>query len=189
MVDDAHATGVLGKNGAGTVEYFGLKGRIDIQMGTLSKALASEGGYIAGKKNLIEYLKHNSKSFIYSTALAPHIIAVSLKSLELIKEHPELRTTLIENSEWFQDKLQEIGFKINRVKTPIIPLMIGESDTAMELSRMLFEEGIYIPAIRPPTVQKGTSRLRITLMATHTREDLTQALEVIKKQGKKLKLI
>lgn len=189
MVDDAHATGVLGPNGAGTADYFGLKDRIDIQMGTLSKALASEGGYVAGKQCLIDYLRHRAKSFIYSTALAPQTIAVSLKALEIVKEQPELRKVLLENAKWFQEQLILAGFKIRETKTPIIPIIIGEADAAVQFSRRLLEEGIYIPAIRPPTVPEGTSRLRVSLMATHTKEDLSYSLEKIKEVGQKLDII
>jgi 8-amino-7-oxononanoate synthase len=189
MVDDAHATGVLGPNGAGTADYFGLKDRIDIQMGTLSKALASEGGYVAGKQCLIDYLRHRAKSFIYSTALAPQTIAVSLKALEIVKEQPELRKVLLENAKWLQEQLILAGFKIRETKTPIIPIIIGEADAAVQFSRRLLEEGIYIPAIRPPTVPEGTSRLRVSLMATHTKEDLSYSLEKIKEVGQKLDII
>lgn len=187
MVDDAHGTGVLGKNGAGTVEYFNLKGKIDIQIGTLSKAFASEGGYIAGSKILIEYLRHRARSFIYSTALSPITIGIALKALEIIISEPNLRKNLLSNSKWLQERLLKLGFKVLESKTPIIPIIIGDAKMAVEISESLFKAGIYIPAIRPPTVPVNTSRLRITLMATHTIDDLQLALveleQVIRGRG------
>ncbi|WP_003540764.1 8-amino-7-oxononanoate synthase [Desulfotomaculum nigrificans] len=189
MVDDAHATGVLGPNGGGSVDYFGLQNEVDIQMGTLSKAFASEGGYIAGKQSLIDYLRHKAKSFIYSTALAPHNIAVSLKALELIQKEPERRKSLLEKSRWFRGELVKNGFDVPMNNTPIIPLMVGEADKAVTFSRMLYDEGVYVPAIRPPTVPNGSSRLRFSIMATHTHEDLAMALQKSIVIGKELGLI
>lgn len=188
MVDDAHATGVLGPNGGGTVDFFSLKDKVDIQMGTLSKAFASEGGYIAGKLSLIDYLRHKAKSFIYSTALAPHNIAVALKALEIIQKEPETRTSLLEKSLWFRGELIENGFVVPENHSPIIPLMVGEADQAVEFSRILMNEGVYVPAIRPPTVPAGTSRLRFSIMATHNYEDLKMAIKKIKATGDKLVL-
>ncbi|AEF92960.1 8-amino-7-oxononanoate synthase [Desulfotomaculum nigrificans CO-1-SRB] len=189
MVDDAHATGVLGPNGGGSVDYFGLQNEVDIQMGTLSKAFAGEGGYIAGKQSLIDYLRHKAKSFIYSTALAPHNIAVSLKALELIQKEPERRKSLLEKSRWFRGELVKNGFDVPMNNTPIIPLMVGEADKAVTFSRMLYDEGVYVPAIRPPTVPNGSSRLRFSIMATHTHEDLAMALQKTIVIGKELGLI
>ncbi|WP_333871546.1 8-amino-7-oxononanoate synthase [Desulforamulus putei] len=189
MVDDAHATGVLGPNGGGTVDYFGLEDEVDIQMGTLSKAFASEGGYIAGKQILIDYLRHKAKSFIYSTALAPHNIAVALKALELIQKEPERRKSLLEKSRWFRGELVKNGFDVPTNNTPIIPLMVGEADKAVTFSRILYDEGVYVPAIRPPTVPNGSSRLRFSIMATHTDEDLAMALQKSIVIGKELGLI
>lgn len=189
MVDDAHATGVLGPNGGGTSDYFHLKGDVDIQMGTLSKALASEGGYVAGKQYLIDYLRNKARSFIFSTALAPHTIGVSLNALNIVMNEPEPRRTLLASSLWFQARLRSAGFHVMETKTPIIPVMIGEAGMAVQFSRRLMEEGIHVPAIRPPTVPAGTSRLRITLMATHTREDLEFALQKIKEVRQELGLV
>ncbi|HEY5524998.1 MAG TPA: 8-amino-7-oxononanoate synthase, partial [Clostridium sp.] len=184
MVDDAHATGVLGKNGSGTLAYFGLDNEIDIMMGTLSKAAASEGGYVAGKKDLIDYLRNYARSFIYSTALSPSVIAVSIKALEIIEKDEERRVKLLKMSDWFQNELQIAGFNLIKTKTPIIPIMVGQVDKTVEFSKSLLKEGIYIPAIRPPSVPEGTSRLRISLMATHTQQDLEEALTKIKLIGK-----
>ncbi|OOM14541.1 8-amino-7-oxononanoate synthase [Clostridium saccharobutylicum] len=189
MVDDAHATGILGKNGSGTASYFNLHSQIDIMMGTLSKSVASEGGYVAGSKDLINYFKNFSRSFIYSTSLSPATIAVSIKSLEIIKKDDERRANLLKMSNWFQCQLEAAGFNIIKTKTPIIPIMIGSADKAVEFSKSLLEGGIYIPAIRPPTVPQGTSRLRVSLMATHTIQDLEESLTKIKLIGKKLNII
>jgi len=189
MVDDAHATGILGKKGSGTSSYFGLDNEIDIMMGTLSKAVASEGGYVAGKKDLIDYLRNYARSFVYSTALSPSTIAVSIKALEIIEKDEESRVKLLKMSDWFQKELEIAGFNLIRTKTPIIPIMVGQADKAVEFSKGLLEEGVYIPAIRPPTVPEGTSRLRISLMATHSQQDLEEALIKIKLIGKQLNII
>lgn len=189
MVDDAHATGILGPNGGGTVDLFGLKNIIDIQMGTLSKALASEGGFIAGKQHLIDYLINRARTFIFTTALSPATIAVSLAALEIVQHEPENRKKLLENAQWFYKQLFNAGFQTIESRTPIIPIIIGDTEKALQFSKDLLKEGIYIPAIRPPTVHPGTSRLRITLMATHTQHDLKYALEKIIAIGQNLNII
>lgn len=189
MVDDAHATGILGKNGSGTCSYFNLDNQIDIMMGTLSKSVASEGGYAAGSKDLINYLKNSARSFIYSTALSPATIAVSIKALEIIAKDEERRFNLLKMSNWFQHELKAAGFNVIETQTPIIPIMVGPADKTVEFSRDLLNSGIYIPAIRPPSVPEGTSRLRVSLMATHTVQDLKEALTKIKLIGKNLNII
>lgn len=191
MVDEAHSLGILGKDGRGLREYFNLKEKIDINMGTLSKVLASEGGYVAGDKMLIDYLKNKARSFIYSTASAPANIKVILKALEIVESENERRENLRKNIFWFKNKLRDKGFKLINYEepTPIIPLIIGDSDKVYKFSELLFEAGIYVPSIRPPSVPLGTSRLRISLMATHTKKDLEIALEKIEKCAKKLKII
>lgn len=189
MVDDAHATGVIGPNGGGTSDYCGLNDTIDIQMGTLSKALAGEGGYVAGKKNLIEILRHRARSFIYSTALAPQTIAVALAALDIVKSEPKRRESLLANGIWFRRQLMAAGFETSDGLTPIIPVRIGAAERAVQFSQRLLAAGIYIPAIRPPTVPKGTSRLRISIMATHNREMLQTALNALQSIGRELGLI
>ncbi len=189
MVDDAHGTGVLGKNGGGTASYFGVSNQINILMGTLSKAVASEGGYVAGKYELIDYFKNFSRSFIYSTALSPSVIATSIKSLEIISNDNEMRINLLNMSEWFQKQLRKAGFNVPKTITPIITIIVGDSEKAVQFSESLLDEGIYIPAIRPPTVPKGTSLLRISLMATHNQQDLSEALKKIKMIGQELEII
>ena len=189
MVDDAHATGVLGENGGGTADYFGLQNEIDIQMGTFSKALASEGGFIAGNRGLIDYLANKARSFIFSTALAPATVAVSLRALEIVQAEPRLRQSLIANSAWFREKLREIGFEIMDFPTPIISIVLGQPDLTVNFSNRLMGEKIFVSAIRPPTVPQGTSRLRINLMATHTVDDLAPAIDSMAAIGKELGIL
>ena len=186
MVDDAHATGVLGPNGGGTADYFGLRDEIDIQMGTLSKALASEGGFIAGKRSLIDYLANTARSFIFSTALSPAMIAVSLKALEIVRTEPQRRETLRANTAWFRAELRATSFDVPENEAPIISIILGHPDLAVSFSDKLMERNIFVSAIRPPTVPPGTSRLRISMMATHTKDDLEQALRCIVQVGREL---
>lgn len=189
MVDDAHATGVLGEQGGGTSEYFGLQDVVDIQMGTLSKSLAGEGGFVAGRKLLIDYLKNKARSFIFSTAVSPQMVAVSLRAIEIMRQDASARETLMENAGWFRQALRQAGFQVPCGITPIIPVIVGDAMKTLQFSLKLLEEGIQISAVRPPVVAVGTSRLRITLMATHTRKDLSFALEKIKSVGRGLGLI
>lgn len=189
MVDDAHATGVLGPHGGGTADYFGLGDDIDIQMGTLSKALASEGGFVAGKQVLIDFLVNRARSFIFSTALAPSAMAVSLKALEIIGKEPDRREALLRNADWFRKRLREAGFALTDSATPIIAILIGDPDVAVQFSKKMLEQGIYVTAIRPPTVPPGTSRLRVSMMATHSRADLEMALKHMEAIGRRLGII
>ena len=189
MVDDAHATGVLVENGGGTADYFGLQNEIDIQMGTFSKALASEGGFIAGNRGLIDYLANKARSFIFSTALAPATVAVSLRALEIVQAEPRLRQSLIANSAWFREKLREIGFEIMDFPTPIISIVLGPPELTVNFSNRLMEKNIFVSAIRPPTVPQGTSRLRINLMATHTIDDLAPVIDSMASIGKELGIL
>jgi len=180
MLDDAHATGVLGKNGKGTCEYFGIKEGVDIQMGTLSKALGNLGGYIAGSKALIEYIRNKSRSFIYSTSLPPAIVAGSIKAIEIIEKDTGLRQRLWSNVRKFCDALIEMGFDIMDTKTQIIPVCIGEADLTMKASEALLNNNIFAPGIRPPTVPKAKCRIRTSLMATHTEEHIDRAIEAFR---------
>ncbi|MEN8906025.1 MAG: 8-amino-7-oxononanoate synthase [Clostridiales bacterium] len=189
MVDEAHSTGIIGNKGKGVVDYFNLSEKIDIQVGTFSKALASEGGFVVGENSLIEYLKQKARSFIYSTALSPQTIAVSLAALRYLNENSYLIENLISKTIWFRDKLKSFGFNIIDGITPIIPIIVGDTVKTVDFSEKLLNEGIYIPAIRPPTVPKGTSRLRISLMESHTKEDLESSLNLIRKIGKKINII
>jgi 8-amino-7-oxononanoate synthase len=189
MVDEAHATGVMGSSGGGVADYFGLSAEIDIQMGTLSKALASEGGFIAGERCLIDYLLNQTRSFIFSTALSPATIAVSRKALEIVHSEPKRRETLLANAAWLREELRTEGFQVSENITAIISVVVGEPDLAVTFSNRLMERNIFVSAIRPPTVPSGTSRLRISIMATHTRKDLLWALNHIKEVGRTLGVI
>ncbi len=189
MVDDAHGVGILGENGRGTASYFNIDNEIDIQMGTLSKAIASVGGYVAGRKDIIDYIKNTSRSFIFSTALPPADIAASIRAIEIIESDDEGRRNLLSLSAWMKRKLIKSGFKLTDTKTPIIPIIIGDAEKSVELSESLLKEGIYAPAIRPPTVPKGTSRLRISLMSTHSRDDLKYVLKTLEYHGRRLGII
>lgn len=189
MVDEAHATGVLGEKGGGTADYFGMTQGIDIAIGTFSKALASEGGFVAGSRALIDYLANTARSFIFSTALSPATIAVSLAALNIVRTEPAARRTLLANSAWFRDKLRVSGFDVPDHPTPIISVVLGPPDLAVAFSERLMEKRIFVSAIRPPTVPHGTSRLRINLMATHTRENLERALVAITDVGRALGVI
>jgi len=189
IVDDAHGTGVLGSHGGGTAEHFGLEGRIDIIMGTMGKALGCFGAFVAGSSELREYLINRARTFIFTTALPPAVIAGALEAIELIAQEPRKRQALWDNISFFRKGLQDIGFNILDSTTQIIPILVGDSHRAVRLADDLMEEGIFIQAIRPPTVPEGASRLRITLMATHTRKDLARALEILGKVGKKHNIV
>lgn len=189
MVDDAHATGVLGKNGGGTADHFGLDGGIDIVMGTLSKALASEGGFVAGSHSLMDCLVNSARSFIFSTAPAPATIAVSIAALDIVRKEPAARETLRGHSLWFRKELRTMGFNVEDHPTPIISIVLGRPDVAVDFSKRLMAKKIFVSAIRPPTVPAGTSRLRINIMATHKKEELTRALVAIGDVGRSLGVI
>jgi 8-amino-7-oxononanoate synthase len=185
MVDDAHGTGVLGEKGKGAIEHFGLGGKVEIQMGTLGKALGSFGAYIAGSEDLIEYLVNKARSLLYTTALPPSVCGAALAALKILGERPELMSQLRSNTNYFRKGMRDLGYLIPEGETPIIPLVLGDPSLTMEMAQSLLEEGVYVQGIRPPTVPDGTSRLRITLMATHTKEQLDFSLKAIKKTGKK----
>lgn len=189
MVDEAHATGVLGKNGGGAAELFGIKDGIDISTGTFSKALASEGGFVAGSAALIDYLVNTARSFIFSTAMPPAGAAVSLAALDIVRTEPQRRSTLMEHAAWLRDSLGRAGFDVANHPTQIVSLILGEPRTATAFSDRLMARGIFVTAIRPPTVPAGTSRLRISLMATHTRGDLEFAVSEITAVGRELGVI
>ncbi|MEW6381560.1 MAG: 8-amino-7-oxononanoate synthase [bacterium] len=189
MVDEAHATGVLGEHGRGAVEALDLEGEIDIQMGTLSKALGGFGAYVAGDSLLIDFLINQARPFIFTTALPPAVIAAALKALDIVENRPDLRDTLLRQADWFRKKLHEAGFNTLNSETYIIPILAGENEKALSFSQKLLEEGIYAPAIRPPAVPKGTARLRLSLMATHTLADLEEAMDKIQRIGQELGLV
>lgn len=179
MVDEAHSTGVLGKTGRGITEHFHHQYRPDILMGTLSKAIGSEGGFVCGSRNLTEYLKNKARGFIFSTSLSPATMAASYKAFEVIEEYPELVARLQENVRFFCQCLQDGGLPVHS-ETAVIPILIGDEQKAMEASQALFEEGYFTSAIRCPTVKKGSARLRIALMATHEQDQLKKAAQAIR---------
>jgi len=190
IVDDAHATGVLGPAGRGTLEHFGLAGDPGIIiMATLGKALGSFGAFVAGSAQLREYLINRSRSFIFTTALPPAVVAAAAEALAILEAEPELRRRLSENADFMREGLQACGFNTLGSSTHIIPVMIGAPEKAVAMAARLFEEGIFIQAIRPPTVPPGSSRLRLTVMATHSRDDLAVALEAISAAGKEFGVV
>lgn len=189
MVDDAHATGVLGVGGAGTTQHFGLKGRVHIQMGTLSKALASTGGYVAGSQELIDYLRNKARSFIFSTALPPSDAAAARAALQVVKAEPERRQKLWDNVHYLHRGLSSLGFQLVPAESPILPVIIGDAGLTITVARKLAERGVFAPGIRPPTVPLGSSRIRVTVMATHTSEDLNKAIAVFGEVGRELRII
>ncbi|MEK5079155.1 glycine C-acetyltransferase [Solibacillus sp. FSL W7-1436] len=187
-VDDAHGSGVTGK-GAGTVKQFGLQHDIDFQIGTLSKAIGVVGGYVAGKKNLIDWLKVRSRPFLFSTALPPGDVAAITRAVEMIMESTELHDKLWENGQYLKDGLAKLGFNIGESETPITPCIIGEEKLTQQFSKRLLEEGVYAKAIVFPTVPKGTGRVRNMPTAAHTKEMLDEALAIYEKVGRELEVI
>ena len=181
MVDEAHSTGVIGESGHGIVEHFKLKDKPDILMGTLSKSLASEGGFVCGNNLLIDYLRNKARSFIFSTSLAPATLASAKAALKILKNEPERVQRLRHNVGYFCAELKNHGIDVMS-ESAIVPIIIGDEGEALRISSKLFDEGIYISAIRYPTVAKGQARLRVAIMATHTEEDLKLAAQKIAKQ-------
>jgi len=187
-VDDAHGSGVLG-DGAGTVKHFGLSDKIDFQIGTLSKAIGVVGGYVAGKKNLIDWLKVRSRPFLFSTSLTPADVAASKESIEILMDSTELNKKLWENGDYLKKGLKELGFNIGNSQTPITPCIIGDEALTQQFSKRLNEEGVYAKAIVFPTVPKGTGRVRNMPTAAHTKEMLDQAIAIYEKVGKEMNII
>ena len=180
MVDEAHATGVFGPNGGGIVEELGVGEDVLVQMGTLGKALGGFGAYVAGSRNLRDFLINRCRSFIFTTSLPPVVIAMAKSAIDIIKSEPERRHALRENSQILRKGLEIIGYSLGRSGSQIIPLMVGEGPKCMSMAEHLLRKGVYAQGIRPPTVPPGTSRLRIAPMATHTREQLERALKAFK---------
>lgn len=189
MVDEAHALGVLGQHGRGAAEHFGLEDKIDIHMGTFSKAAGAFGAYCCGGAEFISFLINHARSFIYTTAMPPAICAAALKAIEIMEQEPHRRTQLWENTHYLKENLKNTGLDTMDSQTPIIPILIKDPHLAVKFSGQLFARGIFVQAIRPPTVPVNASRLRVTVMATHTRQDLDFALEQFRKIGRELCLI
>lgn len=191
MVDDAHATGVLGPNGRGSAELFGVSDSIDIHMGTLGKALGSFGAYAAASQDLVDYLVNRARSFIFSTSLPPAVIAASLAAIDLV-DSPEgavLRNNLQKNTSNFRSALKGSGFDTMGSNSQIVPILTRDAKLTMEFTRLLLEEGLFVQGIRPPTVPTGTSRLRCTIMATHSVEEIAAAAKAIERVGATLGVI
>jgi glycine C-acetyltransferase len=194
MVDDAHASGVLGRNGRGTIDHFNVHGRVDIQVGTLSKAIGSIGGYVCGSKDLIEFLYHRARPFLFSTGHPPSVTATCMAAFDLLEKEPERIERLWDNTRYFKRELGTLGFNIGGVntpasETPITPIIVGDGRLTMEFSRELFNEGVLGTGIAFPTVPEGKARIRTIMTANHTREMMDQALETLKRVGKRLGIL
>src|ERR1700733_5112937 len=191
MVDDAHSSGVLGKNGRGTVDHLNCHGRVDIQVGTLSKAVGSIGGYVCGSSDLIDYLHHRARPFIFSTSHPPAVVASCQAAFELLDSEvgAKLVKKLWANTAFFKRKLKKLGFKTGASQTPITPILVGEAAKAFEFGRKLFEAGVFAPAIGYPTVAEGKARLRAIVTATHKRADLEKAAQIMGTIGKELGIV
>jgi glycine C-acetyltransferase len=194
MVDDAHASGVLGRNGRGTIDHFHQHGRVDIQVGTLSKAIGALGGYVCGTRDLIDYLYHRARPFLFSTSHPPSVAATCIAAFDVLEQEPERIDKLWENTRFWKKELGLLGFDIGgkttpASETPITPIIIGDGARTMEFSRELFKEGVLGTGIAFPTVPEGKARVRTIMTATHTREELQRALEVLKKVGKKMGIL
>jgi glycine C-acetyltransferase len=179
MVDDAHATGVIGKQGRGTADYYDMEGNADLVVGTLSKAIGTSGGFIASSKEVIEYIRFYARSFFFSTALPPYICASALAALEIIENEPERREQLHRNVKYLYDRLSSIGINVSPPGTGMLSLSVGQDLTLRKMSRRIHELGLFINPVPFPAVPKGQSRFRISLMATHTREDLDEAADIL----------
>jgi glycine C-acetyltransferase len=189
MFDDAHASGVFGRNGRGTVDHFGLHGRVHIQVGTLSKAIGALGGYVAGSRSLIEFLHHRARPFLFSTSHPPAVAAACLAALDVLEAEPHWIDRLWENTRFFKAGLAALGFDIGVSESPITPVIVGQAATAAKMSDTLFERGVFAQSIGFPTVARDKARLRTIVSATHTKEDLQYALDTFGAVGRELGVI
>src|SRR6201995_3996785 len=194
MVDDAHASGVLGRNGRGSIDHFGCHGRVDIQVGTLSKAIGALGGYVCGSKDLIDYLYHRARPFLFSTSHPPSVAATCIAAFDLLENEPGRIDRLWSNPRYFQGELKRAGFNIGGIntpatETPITPIIVGEGRAAMDFSRALFEEGVMGTGIAFPTVPEGKARIRLIVTSEHTKAQLDQALETLVRVAKRMSLL
>lgn len=188
MIDDAHSSGVLGANGRGTVDHFGLHGRVQIQVGTLSKAIGALGGYVCGSRDLIDYLYHRARPFLFSTSHPPAVTAACLTAFDLLVAEPERVQLLWDNTNYFKQLLKQEGFDTGLSETPIVPIIVGETKAAMDYSRALFEEGLWATGIGFPTVPQGLARIRTIVTATHTRAQLEQSVDILKRVATRMGL-
>ena len=189
MIDDAHSSGVLGRNGRGTVDHFNLHGRVDIQVGTLSKAIGALGGYVCAARDTIDFLYHRARPFLFSTSHPPSVAATCIAAFEVLEEEPELVERLWDNTRFFKAGLQKLGFNTGHSETPITPVIVGDAALAHEFSRQLFLNGVFAQGIGYPTVAKGSARIRTIVTATHTEAELSKALDIMKGVATELKII
>ena len=189
MVDDAHASGVFGREGRGTVDHFQLHGRVDVQVGTLSKAIGALGGYVAGSRALIEFLYHRARPFLFSTSHPPSVAATCIAALDVLESEPQWIERLWENTRFFKSGLQALGFNTGGSESPITPVIVGDAALAMKLSDRLFEEGVFAQGIGFPTVARGKARVRTIVTATHTQDELQFALDCFKRVGAELGIL
>jgi len=194
MVDDAHASGVLGRQGRGTIDHFGMHGRVDIQVGTLSKAIGALGGYVCGTRDLIDFLYHRARPFLFSTSHPPSVAATCIAAFDVLETEPQWMEQLWANTRFWKKELGLLGFNIGgqntpASETPITPIIIGDGRLTMEFSRELFKEGIFGTGIAFPTVPEGKARIRTIMTATHTKEELQRALEVLGRVGKRMGIL
>ncbi len=190
MIDDCHATGFIGKNGKGTIEHFGVEGKVDILTSTLGKALGgASGGFICAKENVIKLLKQRSRPYLFSNALSPSIVSASIKALEIIESEPERRERIKENTIYFREAMKVLGFSIKGDLHPITPVMLGEAKVAQKMSKMLLDEGLYAIGFFYPVVPKGEARIRLQITSEHTKKQLDEAIRIFDKVGKELKVI
>ncbi len=189
MVDDAHGEGVLGRGGRGIVDHFGLHGKFDVEVGTLSKAFGVVGGVIAGRKTIVDYVRQKARPFLFSSAVTPADTAACLAAVDLLEQSTALVDRLWSNARFFKAEMQRLGFDTGRSQTPITPVMLGEAPLAQQFSRALFEQGLFAMAIGFPTVARGQARIRVMISASHSQADLTQALDIFAAVGKQLGVI
>jgi glycine C-acetyltransferase len=189
MVDDAHASGVFGQNGRGTIDHFGLHGRVDVQVGTLSKAIGALGGYVAGSRALIEFLYHRARPFLFSTSHPPSVAATCIAALEVLETEPQWMQRLWDNTRFFKAGLSALGFDTGISESPITPVIIGDAALAMKLSDRLFDEGVFAQGIGFPTVPQGKARVRTIVTATHTQDELQFALDCFRRVGAELGIV
>jgi glycine C-acetyltransferase len=189
MIDDAHSSGVLGRNGRGTVDHFSLHGRVHVQVGTLSKAIGVLGGYVCGSRDLIDFLYHRARPFLFSTSHPPAVAAACLAAFDVLEQEPERIESLWENTRYWKKLLTNEGFDTGMSETPITPVMVGEAKGAHELSRALFARGVLATGIGFPTVPQGKARVRTIVAATHTKAQLDRAIEAFRAAGKELGII
>jgi glycine C-acetyltransferase len=189
MVDDAHGEGVLGRGGRGIVDHFGLHGRVDIEVGTMSKAFGVVGGYVAGRRPVVDWLRQRGRPFLFSSAVTPADVAACIAAVDLLEESTDLVDRLWENGRYFKAEMERLGFDTGVSETPITPVMLGEAPLAQRFSKRLYEEGVFATAIGFPTVPKGKARIRVMISAAHSTDDLDQALAVFEVVGKELAVI